>query len=169
MPELVKPEVQVQSYLDYSIYGGDISVKSYGRAYKINSPSVSWVDAFVLIDLQELLKAPNLQLQVCRHCYRVFIRDAKNQKYCKKCRDEKIPEKLKQGTESRRLYRNIAGKLRARVTPIPDNPFSIRGLLDFQLANTNYRNNNPSPADYLAWLRAVNAAISVRPAQKRYT
>lgn len=166
--EDIKPTITVNPYYNAStivdrsgVWKEDIR---YGKYYTITTPAdpSQWLDAFVLIDFQEMMQNKNLKLSVCTHCFRTFIVTSKNQKYCEFCRANKISDKKKQNTEKQKLYRNIYGKIYARKKGnIPNNDYGIDSTTEsFSDAWKEFLKTNPTHEEQIEWLKDVDYQIS---------
>ena len=145
----VRPSITVEPYFRASHKGFEISNVHYGKCYNVNSGSLSWLDAFVLIDLQEVIKQyPASKFKFCKHCHRVFIPTKKNQAYCDLCRQNNMAEKNKQSQPTRKIYRRIYNRLSYRATV---SCTDISALDNFVVDSQNYRLDH-TPSEYLEWL-----------------
>lgn len=159
--------VTVEPFYLADYYGIEKSNIRYGKCYNISAPSMPWQDAFVLIDLQEMLQNKNLKLKVCKHCYRVFIEYTKNKGYCPKCDAERIPEKRKHNTPRARLYNRICVKLEKRMGETPDNIYGITDLESFRNAWYAFKAEVKDKEERISWLEDVDKAITKKPRKKK--
>lgn len=129
--------------------------------YELSETPMRWLDT-PLLDLQKAISNKNIKFSVCNHCEKVFIRNAKNQKYCDDCRELNIPEKKKQNTEKQKLYRNIYGKIYARRKGnIPSNDYGIDNTTEsFSEAWKDFLKTNPTYEEQIEWLKDVDYQIS---------
>lgn len=127
---------------------------STGRKYIIKKlSSYTLQDSFFLIDLYELIKNSDISISRCSYCGEFFQSTKQSIKYCDKCRNDNIPEKLKnRGNTARQLRGKIYKRLMGRTNNTEYCP-GIYDAFSFSEKAIEYRKNNPDK--YYEWLQHI--------------
>ena len=129
-----------------------------GHEYCIPTKYGGLEAAFFTEDLAKLIQHPNIKLDKCVHCGKLYIRTKKGQKYCPECVQAKISEKLRREnmTEQCRLRQKIYSRLYVRDGSGNnwDYGYDIYDGDSFTKVASEYKRNH-TKVEYLEWLREI--------------